>query len=156
MSYANDPNALLEFKCISSCQAVTTPGAGLFKDLDPANMIDHALFEHVVILVASGGGTHAGDLVVVPTVADTPGDTEYPLDGTNGYPDLRRTFVTSIAGSHQIMYRTHGLRRYMNLRATFANGTGYVLLGIYFMGLGKRVTLGSFTIETPMLQLGLV
>lgn len=145
--FSRDPQSLSDVFCVHSGAGLT--GIAAF-DLNDGLRIDIGHYEHVLVLVANGGGTTTGVTTITPKVSDTQSGPEFNLDGTGGLPDARMTFTTANGdiSSRQRVLRVRGLRRFLNITVSLA-ATGTIRPAIYVIGYGPRVSSGV-NIETNL------
>lgn len=145
-----DPDAITDIICVHTGAPVN--GIAAF-DLNNGSKIDIGKYQHVVLLAVNGGGTTAGTITITPKDADSQTGPEFPLDGTGGVPDFRRTFSSQAdLGSRQVVIRTAGRRRFLNVELALA-ATGTVRVAIYLIGYGKREAKAQ-PIDTNLAALG--
>lgn len=145
MQYALDPASFLEAHSVQLSSAAVNTGTF---DLDAAEWIDIAQYEHVVLACANSGGT--GTILITPRESDSQGGTEYALDGTGGLPDNTVSFAGSDFTVKHSIIRTRGRRRYLNVQVVIGTAAARPMVTLYgirkYAGTGQNLT----TALTPL------
>jgi hypothetical protein len=146
-----DPNAVSDIYCIHNGAPLS--GIAAF-DINDGSRIDIGKYDHVVLLVGMSTGTTAGAITITPKDSSSQNGPEFPLDGTGGRPDYRRSFTGgSDTGSRQVVMRVANMRRYLNLTVSLA-ATGNARCCIYLLGFGKAATALPQPIDTNLAAIG--
>ena len=145
-----DPDSISDIICLHTGAPLN--GIAAF-DLNNGSKIDIGKYSHVVLLAVNGGGTTAATVTITPKDTDSQTGPEFPLDGTGGVPDLRRTFSSQAdLGSRQVVIRTAGRRRFLNVEIALS-ATGTVRVALYLICYGKRQS-NAQPIDTNLAALG--